>query len=67
MVGFRELPPGFQGDTKHNWGAPMPGGGPMPVCKACGQKQTNLTLTAECIGRPAVGLVDTHHDYDPTS
>jgi hypothetical protein len=56
-----------RGSHKHAWGNPLPGAGRMKVCRVCGEKQTPITSAAECGGRPADGLVDTLHDYDPTT
>jgi hypothetical protein len=37
----------------------------LRICKACGEKETEYTKLAECIGRPATGITETTHDYDP--
>tara|TARA_R110002096_G_scaffold78665_3_gene185015 strand:+ start:2166 stop:2324 length:159 start_codon:yes stop_codon:yes gene_type:complete len=50
----------------HQWGDPLPGCGSMQVCRQCGEKQTTVSRTAECVGKPSVGLIETIHDYDPT-
>jgi len=49
----------------HQWGTPPPGAGTMKVCKNCGEKKTTFTDRAECVGRPAIGMVESRHDYDP--
>lgn len=51
----------------HSWGGPLPGAGSMAVCKKCGEKFTTYTDRAECVGLPAVGAVESMHDYDPHS
>jgi hypothetical protein len=58
-------PDGAHIASNHKWGAPPPGSGSMMVCKMCGEKQTTYTNRAECPGRPAVGLSETVHDYNP--
>tara|TARA_R110000822_G_scaffold7577_4_gene31094 strand:+ start:605 stop:817 length:213 start_codon:yes stop_codon:yes gene_type:complete len=64
---FDENMGGVHAVKKHPWGKPMPGAGPFPICKACGEKQTAITKEAECVGRPADGLALTTHDYEPTA
>jgi hypothetical protein len=49
----------------HAWGEPPPGSGTMEVCRQCGEKKTVFTGRAECVGRPATGIAETTHDYDP--
>jgi cytochrome c2 len=49
----------------HSWGDAVPGHGVLRICKACGEKETEYTKLAECIGRPATGITETTHDYDP--
>jgi len=49
----------------HAWGEPLPGSGSMKVCKMCGEKKTSYTDRAECVGRPATGISETTHDYEP--
>ena len=58
-------PGGASTSNNHRWGGPLPGAGTMSVCTQCGEKQTEFTDRAECVGRPAVGLSETVHDYDP--
>jgi hypothetical protein len=58
-------PGGAHTSHNHDWGAPLPGAGSMKVCKSCGEKLTTYTDRAECIGRPADGLSETTHDYNP--
>lgn len=49
----------------HAFGRPAPGSGTMRICKSCGEKETAYTVNAECVGRPATGVTETIHDYDP--
>jgi len=51
--------------VNHNWGSAVPGHGDLRICRACGEKETNYTTQAECVGRPATGITETVHDYDP--
>ena len=63
---FDENMGGVSRTNKHRWGDPMPGAGSMKICQACGEKLTPITTAAECQGRPATGLSETIHDYEPT-
>ena len=63
---FDENTGGVHGTKKHNFGKPIAGSGPMAVCQICGEKETSLTISAECSGRPADGLAVTTFDYEPT-
>ena len=56
---------GGQQPNFHSFEPGPPGAGPLHVCTACGEKETSLTARAECIGRPAVGGIDTISEYDP--
>lgn len=59
--------PGGAHATKcHTWGKPIPGAGGMGICTRCGEKNTPSSRNAECVGRPATGLAETTHDYEPT-
>jgi hypothetical protein len=58
-------PGGAHISKAHDWGDAPPGSGPMQVCRRCGEKQTSDTSRAECIGKPATGITETVHDYDP--
>jgi hypothetical protein len=58
-------PGGAHVSNNHSWGSPPPGSGTLMVCTQCGEKKTHFTDRAECVGRPATGLAETVHDYDP--
>ena len=58
-------PSGANKSNNHAWGDPLPGSGTMQVCRKCGEKKTAYTDRAECVGRPATGLAETTHDYNP--
>ena len=58
-------PGGANRSNNHTWGNPPPGSGTMQVCTQCGEKKTSYTDRAECVGRPATGIAETIHDYDP--
>ena len=58
-------PGGAHISHNHRWGPPAPGSGAMAICELCGEKETQLTQHAECVGKPSVGVSETIHDYDP--
>jgi hypothetical protein len=58
-------PDGIHTSRHHDWGNPVGGAGSMKVCKKCGEKLTDYTNRAECVGRPSTGIVETTHDYNP--